>query len=170
MDSEKRKLPREATWENRKVSGARRLQAWKQAFEKLGQPDTNRKIEISINHECKEEHDEILDKEITIEEMRATMSNLAKNKAAGPDGVTNEMLLAGKQQMIKAIWILCRMAFKLEKVPNDWVKGLIIPIHKDGDKTVPDNYRGITLLNVVGKVYTAVLNARITEWSEKQRS
>ena len=75
------------------------------------------------------------------------MSNLAKNKAAGPDGVTNEMLLAGKQHMIKAIWILCRMAFKLEKVPDDWVKGLIVPIHKDGDKTVPDNYRGITLLS-----------------------
>ena len=29
-----------------------------------------------------------------------------------------------------------------------------------------DNYRGITLLSVVGKVYTAVLNARITKWSE----
>ena len=167
MDSSKRKLPREATWENKKVSGARRLQAWKQAFEKLGQPDTNRKIEISIKHECKEEYDEILDKEITIEEIKATMSNLAKNKAAG--WCHNEMLLAGKQHMIKAIWILCRMAFKLEKVPNDWVKGLIIPIHKDGDKTVPDNYRGITLLSVVGKVYTAVLNARITEWSEKQK-
>jgi len=54
----------------------------------------------------------------------------------------------------------------LEKVPDDWVKGLIVPVHKDRDKTVPDNYRGITLLSVVGKVYTAVLNARITKWSE----
>ena len=53
MDSEKSKLPREATSENRKVSGALRLQAWKQAFEKLGQPDIDMKVETTINSEEK---------------------------------------------------------------------------------------------------------------------
>ena len=38
--------------------------------------------------------------------------------------------------------------------------------YEDEDKTVPDNYRGITLLSVVGKVCAAVRNERIAEWSE----
>lgn len=81
--------------------------------------------------------------------------------------MTNEVLLAGEQHLVRSVWILCRMAFKSEEIPIEWAKGLIVPIHKDGDKTVPDNYRGITLLSVVGKVSTAILTARITKWAEK---
>ena len=43
---------------------------------------------------------------------------------------------------------------------------MIVPIYKDGDKTVPQ-LSNITLLSVVGKVYTAILNARVTEWAER---
>ena len=98
---------------------------------------------------------------ITIEEVKHIMHNLARNKASGMDGVTNEILLAGKQQVIQSIWILCRMAWESEKIPEEWAKGLIVPIHKEGDKTIPDNYRGITLLSVVGKVYTAILTLEL---------
>ena len=104
-----------------------------------------------------------------LEEVKRIMSGLARNKASGLDGVTNEILLAGKEEMVKSVWALCHTAFKVEKIPKEWAKGLIVPIHKDGDKTVPDNYRGITLLSIVGKVYTAILNARIVEWAENNK-
>jgi hypothetical protein len=38
-----------------------------------------------------------------------------------------------------------------ERVPNDWLSGLVIPLHKKSDKMNLDNYRGITLMDVVGK-------------------
>src|SRR5690348_8320710 len=56
--------------------------------------------------------------------------------------------------------------FRLERIPIDWARGLIFPIHKEGDPRVPDNYRGITLLSVVGKIYAMVINKRITTWCE----
>src|SRR6185437_13718386 len=40
---------------------------------------------------------------------------------------------------------------------------------KEGDDREPSNYRGITLLSVVGKVFTQVLQTRLVGWVEKKR-
>jgi hypothetical protein len=55
-----------------------------------------------------------------------------------------------------------------ERIPVDWVRGIIVPIYKDGEKQNVDNYRGITLLSVVGKLYASILNNRISSWLEKK--
>jgi hypothetical protein len=49
----------------------------------------------------------------------------------------------------------------------DWLRGIIAPIHKDGEMRLPLNYRPITLLSIAGKVYTGVLQARLMAWAEK---
>src|SRR5690348_4624671 len=58
--------------------------------------------------------------------------------------------------------------FRLERIPRDWARGIIFPLHKEGDPRVPDNYRGITLLSVVGKIYAMVLNNRVKRWCEER--
>ena len=39
-----------------------------------------------------------------------------------------------------------------------WREGLIVNLFKKGDKEEPGNYRGITLLSVVGKVFCKILD------------
>jgi hypothetical protein len=51
-------------------------------------------------------------------------------------------------------------------VPTDWAKGIIVPILKGGDKCNPLNYRGITLLNAVAKVYARIIATRLAKWAE----
>lgn len=46
-------------------------------------------------------------------------------------------------------------------------RGLICPIYTTGDRTIPGNYRGITLLNVMGKLFTSVLENRLMMWAEE---
>ena len=48
-----------------------------------------------------------------------------------------------------------------------WSEGYIIPIHKKGSKSDVGNYRGVTILSVVGKLFTKILNNRLTHWAEK---
>ena len=50
--------------------------------------------------------------------------------------------------------------------PKSWTEGVIIPIHKKGNKGAVDNYRRITLLSVFGKLFTRVLNNHLTFWAE----
>ena len=48
-------------------------------------------------------------------------------------------------------------------IPDEWSKGLINPIYKGkGSQKSANNYRGITLLSCMGKLFTSVLNNRLT--------
>ena len=51
-------------------------------------------------------------------------------------------------------------------LPAGWTKTIIVPLHKKGDPNDMDNYRGISLLSVLGKVFTFILNKRLTEWTD----
>ena len=52
-------------------------------------------------------------------------------------------------------------------VPSEWTIGLIHPLYKKkGNPNDPNNYRGITLLSCLGKLFTAVLNERLTSYLE----
>ena len=58
---------------------------------------------------------------------------------------------------------LFNIVFQNEEVPSDWGIGLIKPIYKNkGNINDPTNYRGITLLSCVGKLFTSILNARLS--------
>ena len=54
------------------------------------------------------------------------------------------------------------------ELPEDWLTGLIIPIYKNkGPRDDANNYRGITLLSCLGKLFTSILNNRLTEFCEE---
>ena len=50
----------------------------------------------------------------------------------------------------------------------DWAISHIVPIHKTGSKSDPSNYRGISLLSCLGKVFLSVLNNRLLKFSVDQ--
>ena len=63
---------------------------------------------------------------------------------------------------------VCCVAWETERVPTDWMQGVVFPLYKDGDDRDPMNYRGITLLSVVGKVYNRVLGDRLISFAERE--
>ena len=45
-----------------------------------------------------------------------------------------------------------------------WSTGIIIPIHKSGERDDPNNYRGITLNSCISKLFTLLMNNRLTSF------
>jgi hypothetical protein len=57
--------------------------------------------------------------------------------------------------------------FETGEYPEDWAYAIIVPIHKSGDRDNPDNYRGVSLLSILGKAFAYILNKRLTRWSRE---
>ena len=54
------------------------------------------------------------------------------------------------------------MAFETGGMPEDWRSAVIVPLYKGkGDGTECKNYKGISLLSVVGKIYARILVDRV---------
>ena len=69
--------------------------------------------------------------------------------------------------MISYLHTLFNKIFDTGIFPDSWGDGLIVPLHKKGNIGNVENYRGITLLSVVGKLFTSILNTRLNEWAEQ---
>ena len=73
-----------------------------------------------------------------------------------------QMVKAGGDRMVDWIWRLCNMAFESGVVHEDWRSAVIVPLYKGkGEKTECKNYRGISLLSMVGKIYAGILVDRL---------
>ena len=95
------------------------------------------------------------------------MGKLKNGKAANKDEVTEEMIKGGVDRVLNWIWRLCNMAFWSDIVPKDWMSAVIVPLYKSkGERTECNNYRGISFVGVVGKIYTGIFVDKVRKVTE----
>ena len=80
-----------------------------------------------------------------------------------------ELLKYGGIEMAYLLEKLYSVIWYEEYVPRQRREGLIVNLFKKGDREDPSNYRGITLLSVVGKVFCKILNNRLVQILDKER-
>ena len=98
---------------------------------------------------------------IEMEEIQTAIESMAYNKAAGCDNITAEMMKAMEEEHLDYLLKLFNKIWDTMQVPEDWKKGVIVKIPKKGNLSDCNNWRGITLLSVVSKVFSKVLLNRI---------
>ena len=102
-----------------------------------------------------------LDYPITDEEFEAVINKLKANKSPGIDSILNEVIKIGKDVIKGHLVKLFNRILDTGKYPALWSFGLIVPIHKRDDRSKVENYRGITLLSALGKLFTSILTNRL---------
>ena len=112
--------------------------------------------------------DAFLDKEVEKGEIAKCVRKLKNNKTGGIDGIVGELLKYGGSGMVDLLEQLFSVIWQEEIVPRQWRDGLNVNIFKKGDREDPGNYRGITLLSVVGKVFCKILNNRLVQCLDKE--
>ena len=94
-------------------------------------------------------------------ETRAAVNRLKWGKAPGICGIQAELLKAGGNALVSLHAVLCS-AWNTGIIQTDWKRGLVVPRWKGkGDRQDCNNYRGVTLLSVPGKVFAWIILDRV---------
>ena len=73
------------------------------------------------------------------------------NKACGPDLISPRLLREGADFLAYPLFIVFNRSLLQGYFPPAWKDANLTPIHKKDDKSLPSNYRPISLLSSIGK-------------------
>ena len=116
--------------EGHEVEGGEIKRVWKEAFEKLGKKGGQEPFDEKFTESVENEEEEIeqtnkereageLNEKIRLEEVRKIINRLKNGKAAGVDGIVNEIIKHGGEQVHVAMWQLIDICFEEESTPED---------------------------------------------------
>ena len=110
----------------------------------------------------------LLNLDITIEEVKWATSKAKNNKSSGYDNIANEILKSPTMhKMLEKLFAYC---FKFGITPDQWFDSIITPIYKPGKpKNEPLSHRGISLMSSTAKIFTSILNNRIKIYLESNQ-
>ena len=84
------------------------------------------------------------------------------------DNIKNEQMKASCNLMIPIYTKLFNLIFEFGLMQESWSVGTIKLIYKNkGDPKLPENYRPITILSCIGKLFTAIINKRLNKLSDE---
>jgi hypothetical protein len=63
-------------------------------------------------------------------------------------------------KLINSVW-------NKEELPDQWKESVIVPVHKNGDKTDCNNYRGVSLLPTSYKMLSNILLSRLGQYADE---
>jgi len=107
-----------------------------------------------------------LDIPFTCKEIKVGIKRLKNGKSAGLDLILNEFIKAGSNILITTLTKLFNKILNSGKFPKVWNISLLTSIYKSGDPSDCGNYRGISLTSCLGKLFTSLLQLRISEFLE----
>ena len=101
------------------------------------------------------------------DEIISFVNQLKPNKACGPNSIPNSILKNNILYLAEPIKIIVNMSFNEGVVPNLMKLADVCPIFKKSDKSKCENYRPISLLSNISKIFERSMYTRVYEFFEK---
>ena len=95
--------------------------------------------------------------EISEEDVHDQLINLDITKALGPDSISPKLLKKAAKPLSKILQYIFNLSLKTSIFPAIWKKANVVPLYKKGDKSDINNYRPVSLLSVVAKVFERII-------------
>ena len=108
------------------------------------------------------------------EEVLDQIKFLDSNKSYGPVGISPRFLKMAGASIVKPLTLLFNASLSKGMFPCNWKKANVLPLHKKSSKQFADNYRPVSLLTIIGKMFERIIfkhvynhfrdNALINKW------
>ena len=157
------------------------LDMWREHFENLGKPSEHQNFDDGfksfVESQVKKFNDSELEMDkpiladpITDVEVDAVCKKLKSGKCQDFTGLSYEHFKYAGKSVYIVLAMLFNAIISCEKLPKEFLKGVTIPLFKGGNKDPlsQDDYRGITIQNVLCKVYDTIIMNRSADTIKKK--
>lgn len=100
--------------------------------------------------------------DVTVAEIKKALLQMKNNKSPGDDGIVAEAIKLGGEKLIQMLTILFTECLERGTTPSQWHNAVIVLMFKKGDLTNLANFRPISLLSHIYKLFTKVITNRLS--------
>nr|VZI00205.1 unnamed protein product [Spirometra erinaceieuropaei] len=109
-----------------------------------------------------------LDLPPSLQETIRAVQQLSSGKAPGSDVIPAEVYKHGGPHLMDHLTALFHEMWRQGEVPQDFIDATIVHLNKrKGNRQACDNHRGISLLNIAGKIFARILLNRLNNHLEQ---
>ena len=101
---------------------------------------------------------------ITDGDTRLAIDNLENKSSSGHDGISNKLLKLLKFELSKSLTLIINQMITTGVFPDSLKVSKIIPLFKKGDSSLLSNYRPISLLPTISKIFERILYNQLYEY------
>lgn len=106
-------------------------------------------------------------KPVTREEVLSIIMDLKVNKSPGIDQLKAETLKEIREQIIDPLVFLINKIFSTGVCPSEFKIAVVTPIHKKGKTYLLYNYRPISIITSMAKIFEKCLRKRLNDFFNK---
>ena len=101
---------------------------------------------------------------ITESETTKVIEGLENKTSSGHDGISNKLLKLIQDKVSKPLTLIINQMLTTGIFPDAFKKSKIVPIFKKGDSSLPTNYRPISILPTISKIFERVIYNQLYEY------
>ena len=115
-----------------------------------------------------DEHPSFIFPPIHSHEVLKELQHLSPHKASGCTAISNRVLRETAPVIASSLTHIYNLSLTTATFPSDWKRAIVCPIFKNrGEKSDPSNYRPISLLPAVGKVFDKLQSRSLCQFLMK---
>jgi exonuclease III len=133
---------------------------WANHFRTLLNPETP---DSCIQYAAPYISDDFLDASFTLNELKHVLFNVKSNKAPGIDRIPYEFYKNAPETLLIKVLDIFNNIFAKGTVPESFKTSIVFPLHKKGDINTVENYRGLSFIDCISKIFIS-LNNRLQTW------
>ena len=100
---------------------------------------------------------------ISVGHVHKLLKGIPIRKAFGLDGINGRFLTAGASVIARLLTHIFRLSLQHGCVPSEWKLGKITPVHKSGTVHDPNQYRQISVISCVMKIFERIVHDKLID-------
>ncbi|MGL1888436.1 MAG: reverse transcriptase family protein [Reichenbachiella sp.] len=102
-------------------------------------------------------------KPVTEDKVKQMILKLNAFKATGLDGLPAKFLRDSAETVAKPLTYIINLSIECGEFPQELKLAKVVPIYKKKEKTEPGNYRPVSILSIVSKLFEKIVCEQLTE-------